>query len=205
MIFRVTPYKLSMILFIIFLISIIRQNWLLFIIVMLAKLFLLYFYRLPTIKLHNINKDSELITAPSYGVIDNITYTDDNIRIKMILNIFDVHAQYIPYGGEILLQEYIPGRFELVDLDSKSNEQNRILLKTKNGLIEVIQYAGYFTRRITSFVKKGDIKKKGDLYGFISFGSRVDMIVPRNSVKIDIKIGQKMKGPMSVIGTWNTI
>ncbi len=221
-IFKILPYRLSIILFIIFLIAILKKSLVLLITGIIFKIFLLYFYRLPRIK--NINIDKKSITSPAYGTIDNIIYTNDKVIISIILNLFDIHSQYIPYDGKIISQEYIPGKFTFMlfsekkydqkrvkglwgsvirsPLDSKENERNKIILKTKMGLIEIIQYAGYFTRRISSFVKDGDIKKRGDLYGFISFGSRVDIIMPKNRVELNVKLGQKLEGPMTIIGKW---
>ncbi len=190
------PYDYFIILFILFLIALIRKDWKLLILLIIIKLFLLYFYRFPVLKLDNLSPLD--ILSPAYGHVNNIQYSKNKIIISIVLTIFDIHAQYIPYDGKIIKQKYVEGKHNMLGFNMDNNEKNSIMIGTDRGQIEVIQYAGMFVSKVSSFVRRGDKVERGQLYGFISFGSRVDIILPRDKTKIYVKVGQKVGG--NVIG-----
>ncbi len=196
-------YRLSIILFILFLVFLIKKEIKILILIFIIILFLLYFYRLPNINLLRLKHlNSKFILSPAYGMIQNIQEINNHIIITIVLTIFDIHAQYIPYDGQIIEQKYIPGKFNMLGFKMNNNEQNRIIIQTRNGPIEIIQYAGYFTRRISSNIRIRDKVNRGEIYGFISFGSRVDIRLPKERVKLNVKVGQKVKGSNTIISQW---
>jgi phosphatidylserine decarboxylase len=113
----------------------------------------------------------------------------------------NVHANFNPVSGEIQYAKYHPGLF-LVAWHPKSstdNERTTIVTKTKSGH-EVLfrQVAGALARRICYYVKEGQTVKGGEEFGFIKFGSRIDLYLPL-SAKIKVSLNQKVKGQLTEI------
>lgn len=172
-------------------------------------LFCIYFFRDPK---RFTPDDENVFVAPADGVIDAIENIappaelemDENIkwiRISTFLSVFNVHVQRIPFDGKITKLHYREGAFLNVSVDkySKDNERQSCVLETKNGLqIPFVQIAGLIARRIVCNLNVGQEVKKGDKYGIIKFGSRVDIYLPEEVVPC-IKIGQTMIGGETVI------
>ncbi len=172
-------------------------------------LFCIYFFRDPK---RFTPDDENVFVAPADGVIDAIENIappaelemDENIkwtRISTFLSVFNVHVQRIPFDGKIIKLHYREGAFLNVSVDkySKDNERQSCVLETKNGLqIPFVQIAGLIARRIVCNLNVGQEVKKGDKYGIIKFGSRVDIYLPEEVVPC-IKIGQTMIGGETVI------
>ncbi len=172
-------------------------------------LFCIYFFRDPK---RFTPDDENVFVAPADGVIDAIENIappaelemDENIkwiRISTFLSVFNVHVQRIPFDGKIIKLHYREGAFLNVSVDkySKDNERQSCVLETKNGLqIPLVQIAGLIARRIVCNLNVGQEVKKGDKYGIIKFGSRVDIYLPEEVVPC-IKIGQTMIGGETVI------
>ncbi|MEQ8216498.1 MAG: phosphatidylserine decarboxylase, partial [Smithellaceae bacterium] len=107
-----------------------------------------------------------------------------------------------PYGGKIEAINYYEGKFLSANLDkaSSDNERNAIQIRTDNGsLIWVVQIAGLIARRIVCWVKVGDAVKKGERFGLIRFGSRVEVYLPEDS-RITVKVGEKVKAGETPLG-----
>lgn len=178
----------------------------------LAFIFLLmslYFFRDPK----RFTPDEEdVFVAPADGVIDAIENVappaelemDENIkwtRISTFLSVFNVHVQRIPFDGKIVKLHYREGSFLNISVDkySKDNERQSCVLETKDGIqIPFVQIAGLIARRIVCNLNVGQEVKKGDKYGIIKFGSRVDIYLPKEVVPC-VKIGQTMIGGETVI------
>ncbi len=109
------------------------------------------------------------------------------------MNIFNVHVNRIPFEGEIVAIEYYPGIFLPADKSSAmiKNERNALLLKKDNIFITVVQVAGLLARRIVCWTEVGDRLNKGQRFGLIQFGSRVDVYLPKD-VKILVNKNQKV-------------
>jgi len=159
--------------------------------VLFAGLF--YFFRSP----HHDHR-SDVVTAPSYGTVQRI----DGNRIEIILNIFDVHIQYIPYKGTVKSITHFDGKLSPVLKDyfqkSDKNERCETVLGTSLGDIKVIQYAGLVARRIYNNLKPKQSVQQGDIMGMIKFSSRVDILLPKG-VDILVKKGDKVKGAHTVL------
>lgn len=129
-------------------------------------------------------------------------YTQENaLMISVFMNIFNVHCQRSPVNGVIEDVQYYPGKFFNADLDKASteNERNAVIARLDDGTrITFVQVAGLVARRILCYVQKGDELHKGQRYGFIRFGSRVDVYLPLGATPC-VTIGEKVLGTETVL------
>ena len=169
--------------------------------------FFVYFFRNP----ERIPEDTSenAIISPSDGTIISITDAispitkSEAIKISIRLSLFDVHIQRSPIEGEMTSREYIHGEFLFLSDEKASelNEQNRVLFENEKAKIVVNQIAGFITRRIIMFRDLGKIRL-AERYGMITFGSQVDVYLPKNSI-IKVTEFQKVKAGESLIGYIN--
>lgn len=159
-----------------------------------------------------------VLVAPADGKISMIrTVTlpsefdeDDNgalyTRISIFLNVFDVHVQRVPCSGMVREVVYRPGKFLNASLDkaSEDNERSSVLLETAEGdKVAFVQIAGLIARRIINTLKKDQTVTRGELYGLIRFGSRVDVYVPA-SMTVLASVGQRTVGGETVLASRNS-
>ena len=152
----------------------------------------------------------EGIVAPADGKIIEInTKKEDNnvdyTKISTFMNINNVHVNRMPLDGSIKDIVHLPGsHLPAFKKKSEGNERMIIAIDTKIGIVKVIQIAGTLARRIVSYIRKGDILKKGEKIGIIRFGSRVDIFIPSEKIKIlYVKKGDKIKAGEDSIATIN--
>jgi len=146
-------------------------------------LFVLQFFRDPP-RLVPIAVNA--ILAPADGKIVAVEKTfdpyakRDALKISIFMNVFNVHSNRIAVNGRIKSIEYFPGKFFNADLDKASveNERNAVVIDANGHDITLVQVAGLIARRILCYAHVGDLVKKGERYGFIRFGSRVDVYMP---------------------------
>jgi len=172
----------------------------------LISFFILWFFRNPE---RYFREEEKLVISPADGKVikvENIEMAGSMAgkyqKISIFMNVFSVHVNRIPYNGKIEAIEYHEGKFVSANLDkaSSDNERNAIKILTENGsAIWAVQIAGLIARRIVCWVKKGDTVKKGERFGLIRFGSRVDVYLPESS-RITVKIGQKVRAGESPLG-----
>lgn len=165
------------------------------------------FFRIPKIDFKAGIND---IMSPADGkvvvveeVVDEEYFNDKRIQVSIFMSIWDVHCNFNPISGIIKYVKYHPGKF-LIARNPKSstdNERSSIVTQHKNGQ-EILQkqIAGAVARRICYYVEEGQNVEAGKEYGFIKFGSRIDLLLPIGT-KIDVKIGDKVNGRSSKIGT----
>ncbi|MBQ4874557.1 MAG: phosphatidylserine decarboxylase family protein [Rickettsiaceae bacterium H1] len=153
-----------------------------------------FFFRDP-IRVVPINKD--LVLSPADGTIYNIDRDrKDGIRISIFLSIMNVHVNRIPISGTIQSLKYNPGKFVRASShkDSEDNERQDIIVKTESGTeITFSQIAGFISRRIVCNLKEGEQVTAGKRFGIIKFGSRMDVIVPKD-VSLLVAEGQTVIG-----------
>ena len=146
-----------------------------------AALFVLQFFRDPT---RAIAGDSDTVVSPADGRIVVVENSEDPylkrpaIKISVFMNVFNVHSNRAPVDGEIRQVWYHAGSFLNAALDKASieNERNALWLRTIAGHdVTCVQVAGLIARRILCYVKAGAALSRGQRYGFIRFGSRVDV------------------------------
>ncbi|MBI4379123.1 MAG: phosphatidylserine decarboxylase family protein [Nitrospinae bacterium] len=173
-------------------------------------IFVISFFRDPE---REISDDKGVVVSPADGKVVRIQdvkndslYGGDAVCISIFLSIFNVHVNRIPCDGSIKKVVYNSGKF-LPAFDDKAsllNEQNSVLIESEGGAkIIVKQIAGIIARRIMCWVKEGDEVEKGMRYGLIRFGSRVDIFLPPDA-EISVKIGDKVKGGINIIGKLKT-
>ena len=169
-------------------------------------LFITWFFRDPD---RTPPLEVDAMTAPADGKVIDIDrlpdcdYLDGTcIKISIFMNVFNVHVNRIPFDGEIEQVLYHPGKFMNASFDKASthNERNVLVIKTANNYrFAVVQIAGLIARRIVNCAKAGDVFKKGDRYGMIQFGSRLDLYLPEE-FSVSVKKGQKTTAGSTVIG-----
>lgn len=166
-----------------------------------AFLFSLYFFRNPHRICEEALQNDRIVVAPSDGEVVAIEKIEEGFvglatRISIFLSPLDVHVQWIPLQGIVEQIIYRPGKFVVAyaPKSSEINERNDIYLRTTEGVKLVVrQIAGFVARRICCWVKPQTQVQVGDKYGMIRFGSRVDVIVPRET-KIAVKVGDRVYG-----------
>ena len=124
-----------------------------------------------------------------------------SLLISVFMNLFNVHSQRFPVNGTVLKKVYRPGKYFNASLDKASaeNEQCGLVVRASDGnQLTFVQIAGLVTHRILNYVKEGDVLKAGDRYGFIRFGSRVDMYLPLNAHP-KVVIGEKVWATTTVL------
>ncbi|NOT74750.1 MAG: phosphatidylserine decarboxylase family protein [Cyclobacteriaceae bacterium] len=166
---------------------------------------ILQFFRSP---IFSITKDGKTVLAPADGKVVVIEDTEETEYLKskrkqisIFMSPINVHVNRMPVGGTISYFKYHPGKY-LVAWHPKSsteNERTTVVTKMQNGT-EVLfrQIAGALARRIKWYVKEGDSLEQGQEFGFIKFGSRVDIYLPLDA-KVKVNIGDITKGGRTVI------
>jgi phosphatidylserine decarboxylase len=170
---------------------------------------ILQFFRSPK---RNIVINDNCIIAPADGkvvVIEEVTeseyFKDKRIQVSIFMSPINVHINRYPVSGIVKYSKYHPGLF-LVAWHPKSstdNERTTIVVEHKNGQSVLFrQIAGAMARRIVNYAKENDNAVQGAEFGFIKFGSRVDLLLP-TSVKINVNLEQKVTGGESVIASFS--
>jgi phosphatidylserine decarboxylase len=169
-----------------------------------VTLFILQFFRDPLRK--KPSKKNVILSAADGKVIaiEKMTnpYTNkSSVKVSVFMNVFNVHSNKCPVDGKILEKYYYPGKFLNASLSKASleNERCAITIQTKEKkIITCVQIAGLIARRILCYKDKGDEVKAGERYGFIKFGSRVDLYLPTNA-SIKVNLGQTVKNTETII------
>jgi len=172
----------------------------------LLTLFVIYFFRDPE---RSIPPEEKAILSPADGKVIQIEPCVEErflkgpaIKISVFMTLFSVHVNRIPLTGRIADSSYFPGKFFCAHLDkaSSANEQNALLLETLNGArVLLVQIAGIIARRIVCWVDRGDRVARGQRFGLIRFGSRLDIYLPQD-IRIQAQKGQKTYGGQTILG-----
>ena len=172
---------------------------------LLIFVFILWFFRNPK---RNIIKNPELILSPADGKVISIKevneleyFKDKKLQISIFLSPLDIHVNRYPVSGEVLYSKYHKGNYLVAwhPKSSEKNERSTIVIKNKKfGEVMYRQIAGAVARRIVNYAKVNSNVEQGDDSGFIKFGSRVDLFLPKDS-NLKIKVGDKVKGGLTII------
>jgi len=150
----------------------------------------------------------ELILSPADGKVVGIRRVERGLpdaaetRVSIFLSPLDVHVNRAPVKGKVERVQYQRGRFFAAFKEdaSYSNEQNSLSIADPKGRrLDVVQIAGVLARRIICYVKEGDPLERGERFGLIMFGSRVDLFLPATS-RLEVVEGQRVRGGETVIG-----
>ncbi|HEY2629322.1 MAG TPA: phosphatidylserine decarboxylase [Usitatibacter sp.] len=167
--------------------------------------FILQFFRDPP---REIPEGEGLVLCPADGRVIVVGDAPDpyrggvpSVKVSIFMNVFNVHSQRSPVDGVVKSIAYSKGLFVNAALDkaSSDNERNALVFKLDSGVeISCVQVAGLIARRILCYVKENDRLARGQRYGFIRFGSRVDVYLPPGS-KPRVAIGDIVKATSTVL------
>lgn len=165
--------------------------------------FCVQFFRDPP---REIPQGDKLVLSPADGRIVAIEpvrdpwLERDTLKVSVFMNVFNVHSNRSPVDGEVKQVWYHPGKFVNADLAKASteNERNALHIRTGNHDVTCVQVAGLIARRILCYVEAGAKLSRGQRYGFIRFGSRVDVYLPTDS-RVKVTIGDKVSATTTVL------
>ncbi len=173
-----------------------------------AAVFFTYFFRDPE---RDIPEGPEVIVAPADGkvvLVDAVQETgflkSPAQRVAIFMNVFDVHVNRAPAAGQVKEVKHRAGDYKAAFRQDAAvrNEQQAVVFDTGAGRqFLVVQIAGLLARRIIAFVKPGQLLARGERFGMICFGSRVDLYLP-GEVDLQVKVGDRVKAGSSIIGRW---
>ncbi|MEX3583059.1 MAG: phosphatidylserine decarboxylase [Burkholderia sp.] len=170
----------------------------------LLLVFVVQFFRDPA---RPITTEANAVLCPADGRIVAVETAHDPyanreaLKISVFMNVFNVHSQRSPVDGAVTKVEYFPGAFlnAAIDKASTENERNAVVIHTGNNhIVTSVQIAGLVTRRILCYVRNGEPLTRGQRYGFIHFGSRVDVYLPIGS-RARVSIGEKVSASSTIL------
>jgi len=167
------------------------------------------FFRNPIRQITTV--DESLVYAPADGQVVVIEEAEEmeyfkgkKLQISIFMSPLNVHVNRASIGGTVQYAKYHPGKYLVAWHPKSSTENERTTVVIKNGKAEILlrQIAGAVARRIKYYVEPGQQLEQGQEFGFIKFGSRVDIFLPLDA-EVKVKIGQKVKGNVDVIARIN--
>ncbi len=174
----------------------------------LALIFIVLFFRIPK---RSLTFSENKIVAPADGkvvVIEEVTdtefFNDKRIQISIFMSPVNVHLNRAPVSGTVVYNNYYKGKYMVAwhPKSSTLNERHSIVLENSNGLILVKQIAGAMAKRICNYALPGKKFEQGEEFGFIKFGSRVDVLLPLDA-KIEVNLGQMVRCGITVLASFN--
>ena len=179
-------------------------SWIIFLVTAFLLGFIISFFRVPN---RQLTTGDNLVICPADGkvvVIEDITdeeyFHDKRIQVSIFMSPANVHQNRNPVSGEVVYNKYHKGKY-LVAWDPKSsteNERHSVVLRSAHGEILVKQIAGAVAKRIVNYLQVGEKVSQSQEYGFIKFGSRVDVLLPPGT-KIKVNLNQVVKGGVTVL------
>ena len=171
----------------------------------LVLVFVVQFFRDPP---RPIPTEPNVILSPADGRIVKIDkvrdpYADrDALLISVFMNVFNVHSNRSSVDGTVTKVQYFPGQFINADIDKASteNERNAVVIDAWGQTVTLVQVAGLIARRILCYVQVGDTLARGQRYGFIRFGSRVDVYLPVDAIA-RVAPGDKVSATSTILAT----
>lgn len=173
---------------------------------LVVTLFIAYFFRDPD---RVVPDQPGALVSPADGKVISVGQVEKSpfgqercMRISIFMSIFNVHVNRMPHEGTVKEVRYQPGRFFAANQDraSERNEQNAVLVHTDGQRkIEVVQVAGLVARRIICGLAQGDTVVRGQRFGMICFGSRLDVYLPQDTLP-KVTPGQRVKAGNSILG-----
>lgn len=173
---------------------------------LLCTAFCLYFFRDPS---RVVPDEDDVLVAPADGriiliekVFDDRFIKEHAYKVSIFMNVFNVHVNRAPCDGEVNRVRYSPGHFYAANTQrgALKNEYCALTVTTSSKRkLAVVQMAGLVAQRIVCWAQKGDMLRKGQRFGLIRFGSRVDLYLPLN-VQLEVTLGQKVRAGETVLG-----
>jgi phosphatidylserine decarboxylase len=169
--------------------------------------FVTYFFRNPT-RIVEVT-DENLLIAPADGrvvvvepTVENEYFHERRLQLSIFMSPFNVHANWYPVEGKVLVSEHQDGRHQGAWLPKSSteNERSLVVIETASKMqVAMRQIAGAMARRIVTYAKAGHLAQRNEHMGFIKFGSRVDLYLPLDT-EIFVKVGEAVTGNETIIG-----
>lgn len=181
-------------------------SWLIFLISFLFLLFIISFFRVPS---RLLTKGANLVICPADGkvvvieeTIDVEYFKDKRLQVSIFMSPANVHQNRNPISGEVVYNQYHKGKYLVAWNPKSSTENERHTTVVKNGHGEILykQIAGAVARRIVNYLSVGQKVEQSSEYGFIKFGSRVDVLLPVGA-KLNVKLDQMVQGGVTVLAT----
>ena len=178
--------------------------WFMATLLLVALFLVLNFFRDPE---RVIPQEPGVAVSPADGKVIKVeTMRDpmtgeDRVTVCVFMNVFNVHVNRLPVAGRIARISYFGGKFLNASFDKASvdNERNALLVEDADGTTwTVVQIAGLIARRIICWSEEGDSLKRGQRFGLIKFGSRVDLYLPAG-YEPTVRIGEKVFAGQSVL------
>jgi len=171
-----------------------------------VTVFLGFFFRDPE---RETPEQAGVVVSPAdgkvveVGVVQGSEFaSDEALKISVFMSVFNVHVNRMPADGKVMEISYRPGKFFSANLDkaSRDNERNAVTLEMEDGRrLTVVQVAGLIARRIVCKVHEGDRLKRGERFGMICFGSRLDVYLPSDT-RPAVSVGDRVLAGVSVLG-----
>ncbi len=167
---------------------------------------IVWFFRLPE---RPLTMSKKYVVAPADGkvvVIEEVDvkeyFEDRRLQVSIFMSPLDVHINRCPIPGDVKFLRYHPGKYLAAWNPKSSTENERTTLVFGHDKYDIMvrQIAGALAQRICCYVRKGDKLRQNDEFGFIRFGSRVDVFLPLGTVP-NVKIGDKVKGGVTILAT----
>ena len=190
------------------------SNWIFAITLLLSAallVFVTYFFRNP-MRILEVS-DPNLLIAPADGRVvviepttENEYFHDRRLQVSIFMSPFNVHANWYPIEGKVLVSEHQDGYHKGAWLPKSSteNERSLVVIETPSKVqIAIRQIAGAMARRIVTYAKAGGQSHRNEHFGFIKFGSRVDMYLPLDT-EIFVSVGEQVTGNETIIGRINS-
>ena len=178
-----------------------------FIVTLFLFLFIISFFRIPN---RQLTIDDNKIICPADGkvvvieeIVDVEYFNDKRIQVSVFMSPANVHVNRNPMSGEVLYNKYHKGKY-LVAWHPKSSTENErwsVVVKNNFGTILYKQIAGALAKRICNYTVVGEQVEQCNEYGFIKFGSRVDILLPVGT-KVNVALNEVVKGGVTILATW---
>ena len=173
---------------------------------MAVTFFICFFFRDPE---RVIPEEEKAVVSPADGKVVEVGVVQESdlvpdkmLKISIFMSVFNVHVNRIPHNGTVSDVVYYPGKFFSANLDkaSRDNERNAVSMEIGRGRkLIVVQVAGFIARRIVCKIRKGDHLSRGERFGMICFGSRLDVYFPPDTAPA-VCVGDKVMAGTSVLG-----
>jgi phosphatidylserine decarboxylase len=180
------------------------QWWVLALVAWLAAIFVLQFFRDPG---RTVPQQADAVLSPADGRVVKVERAHDPyldreaLKISVFMNVFNVHSNRSPIDGKVIGAWYHAGSFLNAALDKASleNERNALHIRRADGAdVTCVQIAGLIARRILCYTKAGDALARGQRYGFIRFGSRVDVYLTTDA-RPSVAVGDKVHATETIL------
>ncbi|CAN5634920.1 phosphatidylserine decarboxylase family protein [soil metagenome] len=174
------------------------QLWFIAVVFLVLAAFMAFFFRDPQ---RTIPGEADIIVSAADGKVTRVEDRENGKFVSVFLSPMDVHINRAPISGKVIKVEMFSGKKSPATSNtaSETNERNAITIEGEKMTVVCTQIVGILARRIVCWSKVGDNLEIGEKYGLIKFGSRTDLLMPKNT-EIFVKVGDKVKGGETIIG-----